>query len=341
MRSERKANNQECDHTGSMVASAANMAISDIIVIGASAGGVEALKRLVSGLSPDLPAAVFIVLHIGAHPSILPEILRSAGPLPAEHAIDGARIEMSRIYVAPPDHHLILAPGHMHVARGPKENNARPSINTLFRTAARTYRDRVVGVVLTGNLNDGTVGLWEIKRHGGVTVVQDLAEAAFPSMPRSAWDNVQIDYSLRMDQMASTLSLLASEKKTEIEMETRPEMNGNAPAFSGLTCPECRGPVWEQEYGRIKEFRCRVGHAYSFESMVEQHAVTTERALWTAVLAMEEEIILKRQAAERAVDQESRREYEREAQAKERQAGVIREMLTQPDLSFSERHATA
>lgn len=317
------------------------MAISDIIVIGASAGGVEAVKHLVSGLSPDLPAAVFIVLHIGAYPSILPEILRSAGPLPAEHAIDDARIENGRIYVAPPDHHLILAPGHMHVARGPKENNARPSINMLFRTAAASYGDRVVGVVLTGNLNDGTVGLWEIKRHGGVTMAQDLAEAAYPSMPRSASANVQIDYSLRLDQIASLLCLLASEKKTEIEMEIQPEINGKAPAFSGLTCPERRGPVWEQDYGPIKEFRCRVGHAYSFESMVEQHAVTTERALWTAVLAMEEKVLLKRQASERAPDQESRREYEREALAKERQAAIIREMLTQPDLSFSEQHATA
>lgn len=128
--------------------SAANVETGNIIVIGASAGGVEALKRLVGGLSPDLPAAVFVVLHIGAYPSILPEILRSAGPLPAEHATDGARTEIGRIYMAPPDHHLILGLGHMHVARGPKENSARPSINTLFRTAARTYRDRVVGIVL-------------------------------------------------------------------------------------------------------------------------------------------------------------------------------------------------
>lgn len=156
------------------------MSTRDIIVIGASSGGVEALKGLVRGLSPDLPAAVFVVLHVGALPSVLPDILRRVSALPVDHGTDKASIENGRIYVAPPDHHLMLGPGHIHVTRGPKENSARPSINTLFRTAATAYGKRVSGVVLTGALNDGTVGLWEMKRHGGTTIVQDPKEALDP-----------------------------------------------------------------------------------------------------------------------------------------------------------------
>ena len=208
----------------------------DIIVIGASSGGVEALKTLVHGLSPDLPAAVFIVLHVGAHPSILPDILQSVSALPVSHAIDNGRIENGNIYVAPADHHLILSLGHLHVTRGPKENNARPCVNTLFRTAAITYGNRVAGIVLTGALNDGTVGLWEIKRHGGIAIVQDPAEAPYPSMPQSALDSVQIDYVLKMGDMAPLLSKLACGSNLEEEMENTPKSALGGAHFNGLTC---------------------------------------------------------------------------------------------------------
>lgn len=308
----------------------------DIIVIGASAGGVDALKILVRGLSPDLPAAVFIVLHIGAHPSVLPEILRWGGNIRVTHAINNARVENGRIYVAPPDHHLILSPGHIHVTRGPKENNARPSINTLFRTAAVAYRSRVTGIVLTGALNDGTVGLWEIKRHGGITIVQDPADALYPSMPQSALDNVQIDYVLKVTEMSRLLSTLANGNNLEEVMESRPKNALDGADFSGLTCPECRGPLWEAPQQNPKQFECRVGHRYSFESLLEQHAVTTERTLWSAVLALQEEVILARDAAQRATHQETREAYEKEAETKEKQAAVIQDMLTRPDPAFGQ-----
>lgn len=316
------------------------MPAHDVIVIGASSGGVDALQRLVRDLSPDLPAALFVVLHIGAQPSVLPELLSRAGPLPAVHARDGYRPEQGRIYVAPPDHHLVLASGHMHVTRGPKENHARPSIDTLFRTAASAYGSRVVGVVLTGQLNDGTVGLWEVQRHGGVTVVQNPAEAAFPSMPQSALENVPIDYRVNVCQLAALLGLLAS-GTMEKRMETQPETSRDELRFSGLTCPECRGPLWHSEAGNSKTFQCRVGHRYSFDSLVEQHAATTEKTLWTAVLALEEAVILARQAARRALDPEAQQTWEREAQAKEKQAVVLREMLTQPDPAFQQASAGA
>lgn len=311
------------------------MPLNDIIVIGASAGGVQTLEHLVSGLSPQIPAAIFVVLHIGGHPSILPEILRQAGPIPAEHARDGCPIKNGRIYVAPPDHHLMLSPGHMHVARGPKENNARPSINTLFRTAASAYGSRVAGVVLTGALNDGTVGLWEIKRHAGVTIVQSPREAAYPSMPQSALDNVEIDHIVGVSEMSSLFLLLATgENIGENGMENRSDKKSEGETFSGVTCPECRGPLWESEYGKLKHFHCLVGHQYSFEVLVEQHAVTTERTLWSAILALEEEAILLRRAAETAHDSKQTAAFESEAKEKDGQAFRIREMLTHAEPSF-------
>lgn len=145
----------------------------DIIVIGASAGGVEACSALVRALPPDLPAAVFVVLHIAATtPSLLPTILGHAGALPAQHPATGTPIEHGQIYVAPPDHHLLVERGHVHVLRGPKENSFRPAIDATLRTAAQAYGPRVVGVVLTGMLDDGTAGLRAVKRRVGVALVQ-------------------------------------------------------------------------------------------------------------------------------------------------------------------------
>ncbi len=308
--------------------------MSDIIVIGASAGGVEVLKQIVHDLPPDLPAAVFVVLHTGSFPSMLPNLLRRAGPLPADHPGDGEPIQNGRIYVAAPDHHLIVNAGTVHITRGPKENNARPSVNTLFRTAANAYGSRVTGVVLTGCLNDGTVGLWEIKRHGGTTIVQEPSEATFSSMPLSAIENVEIDHVVSANEIGALLGRIA---KGELErpMDTQLSDDSDAKTFSGLTCPECRGPLWQHEHGKIKDFRCRVGHTYSFESMLEQHAVTTERALWSAALAVEEAAILAREAAERSTDEATRKIYEREAHAQDKHAQLLRTMLIQPDLLFA------
>ena len=159
----------------------------NIIVIGASAGGVQALREIVSPLPANFTAAIFVVMHVGANaPSVIPQILNGAGALPAEHASDGDRILPSRIYVAPPDRHLLIEPGRVRVTRGPRENRHRPAVDPLFRSAARSYGPRVLGIVLTGNLDDGTVGLHIIKSEGGIAIVQDPNEAAFPSMPRNA-----------------------------------------------------------------------------------------------------------------------------------------------------------
>jgi two-component system, chemotaxis family, protein-glutamate methylesterase/glutaminase len=183
----------------------------DIMVIGASAGGVSALKTLVAGLPLGLKASLFIVLHTPASPSsALPQILSRAGPLPALHPAEGAMIEQGKIYVAPPDRHLIIEEGHLHLGTGPKEHYVRPSATVLFRSAAHRYGPRVVGVILTGSGQDGADGLLTIKQHGGVTVIQDPDDAPFPSMPESALAYDHIDYVIPLSNMAPVLIRLVS-----------------------------------------------------------------------------------------------------------------------------------
>jgi two-component system, chemotaxis family, protein-glutamate methylesterase/glutaminase len=183
----------------------------DIIVIGASAGGVRALSTLVAGLPSGLKASLFIVQHLPAsYPSVLPQILSSAGPLPALHPAEGAMIEQGNIYVAPPDHHLLIEEGHLHLGRGPKEHLVRPAANVLFRSAAHSYGPRVVGVVLTGLGQDGAEGLLTIKQHGGVAVIQDPGDALFASMPESALAYTHIDFVLPLVNMAAFLVRLVS-----------------------------------------------------------------------------------------------------------------------------------
>src|SRR5215211_7250344 len=186
------------------------------IVIGASAGGFEVLKQLVSQLPADLAVPVFIVLHIPAYePSLLPELFDHFGPLSALHPQDGAQIQAGYIYVAPPDHHLLIDDSHVAVKKGPKENGFRPSIDALFRSAAYSYGPGAIGVVLSGALHDGTSGLWTIKRLGGVAIVQDPYEAEYASMPRSALEYVEADYRVRSKEIAALLTRLAREQPIE------------------------------------------------------------------------------------------------------------------------------
>jgi two-component system chemotaxis response regulator CheB len=195
-----------------------SMAGHDIIVIGASAGGVEALREITRGLPANLPATLFVVLHVPPqNPSHLPAILSRSGPLPAAHAGDGAEFVPGRIYVAPPDTHLLVESGRTHLSHGPTENRHRPAIDPLFRSAARAYGSRVVGVVLTGSLDDGTAGLYQIRRHGGVAVVQDPDDALFPSMPANALEYVGADYRCQVTEIAPLLERLA---RTPVRADT-------------------------------------------------------------------------------------------------------------------------
>lgn len=290
----------------------------DIIVVGASTGGVEALAELVSGLPADLPAALFVVLHIPAQAtSALPVILERASPLRAAHAVDGELIRQGRIYVAPPDLHLLVERGRVRLVRGPKENRCRPAVDPLFRSAARAYGPRVIGVILTGALNDGTAGLLAIKRRGGIAVVQDPADAFFPSMPASALEYVKVDHCAPLAQIAPLLTRLAHEPaeqegayplSEDMEIESRlqemdKETLESVPRpgkISTFTCPECKGPLWELRDGELLRFRCRSGHAFTAESMIDGQSEAVEDALWVAFNILQESAQMSRRMADEA-----------------------------------------
>ena len=183
----------------------------DIVVVGASAGGVEALVDLAASLPADLPAAVLVVLHVpSTRTSVLPHILNQNGPLRAGHASEGEPIERGRIYVAPPDRHLLVRTGHVHLTLGPPENGHRPAVDPLFRSAARAYGSRVIGVVLSGTLDDGTAGMLAIKAHGGLGVVQGPADARYPGMPGSAAAHATVDHVLTAASMGRLLARLSN-----------------------------------------------------------------------------------------------------------------------------------
>jgi two-component system chemotaxis response regulator CheB len=284
------------------------MAHRDLIVIGASSGGVEAVSKLLEGLPPTLPAAVFVVVHVRPDtPSYLPAILNRAGRLPAAHAVDAEPIRLGRVYVAPPGMQTYLQLGRIAVRRGPQENLHRPAVDALFRTAAHHYGPRVVGVVLTGSMDDGSAGLEAVKKGGGVAIVQDPKDAAFPSMPSNAIERADPDYCVPLVDLAPLLIGLAGNHvdpapPLEVPLETLEEAADGDPFLtseergipSALSCPDCSGMLWEVNEGGTLRFRCRVGHAYSAESMEKAQFDSVERALWTALRALEERVALMR-----------------------------------------------
>jgi two-component system chemotaxis response regulator CheB len=277
----------------------------DVIVIGASAGGIEALTSLVGELKADLPAAVFVVLHVPSDArSALPAILERAGPLPAVQAADDAPIVRGRIYVAPPDRHMLVEADRVRVVTGPRENRVRPSADPLFRSAARHFGPRAVGVILSGVLDDGANGLAAIGAAGGVTIVQDPQDALFGGMPESAAARCHVDYCLPADRIGPLLVRLARSEPmkkggTDLSDELMRDPTADAQpaasraakrngAASGFTCPDCHGSLWELKDGDAARYECRVGHAYSLESMLSAQAESVENALWAALNALEE-----------------------------------------------------
>jgi two-component system chemotaxis response regulator CheB len=290
----------------------------DIVVIGASAGGVEALQRVVAGFPPGLRAAVFVVLHVSADgPTALPTILRRAGPLPAHHAVNGEVVSYGRIYVAPPDFHLVLRDGVVRVVHGPRENRTRPAVDPLFRSAALGYGERVIGVVLSGALDDGTAGLYAVKERGGVAIVQDPEDALVPGMPRNAIEYVAVDHvrpapeigpliadlmqEVVSDRAPSPSPRLADESNMAVlEPRTMEDDDKYDTQPSPFTCPECHGTLWDIVDGELIRYRCRVGHSYSADSMAIEQGQSTERALWAALRSLEERAALARRMSEHA-----------------------------------------
>lgn len=284
------------------------MPLRDVVVIGASAGGIEALTALVSALPGDFASTLFVVLHIPPHsPSSLPAILSRSGPLPAVHPEDGEPIQPGRIYVAPPDKHLLIEHDRVVVKRGPKENRARPSVDALFRSAAYVYRSRVIGIVLSGTLDDGTSGLWSVKRLGGLAIVQQPEEAAFPDMPCNALEQVEVDHTLGVHDMGALLSGLVKQSVTEqphvpleilkrLELEVQIATDDDAfergimewGELTPFTCPECHGVLVRLYEGKLARFRCHTGHAFTPNALLAEVTEAVEHQLWQAMRGLEE-----------------------------------------------------
>lgn len=317
----------------------------DIIVVGASAGGVETLPKLFGELPASMPAAFFVTLHLSPFSkSTLPEILSRTSVLPAEHPRDGAPLRPGHIYVAPPDFHLMVDDSKIRLGHGPKENRHRPAIDALFRSAALTFGSRVVGVLLTGTLDDGTVGLKEIKRNGGLAIVQDPEEAMFPDMPRHALAATSVDYVLKVRDIGEKLQELANskvrggimKKGRHATLRNQTPANIAQPPHNGdqvpLVCPECHGPLWEAKDGKLVRYQCLVGHRYSANSLLAAHNEELETALWIALRTLEERVLLQRRLAEHSAtagQAAAGNAYLNRASQYEKHARVIRQMLEQ------------
>jgi two-component system chemotaxis response regulator CheB len=321
----------------------------DLVVVGASAGGVEALRELVHELPDDLPAAVLVVLHLPTSAfSALPSILGRAGSLPVRSAEDGMTLEPGTVLVAPPDRHLLVRGRRVRLGRGPKENGHRPAIDPLFRSAARWRGALAVGVVLSGTLDDGAAGLWTIADRGGATLVQDPDTAVYDGMPRAALRAVPGAYVAYGPALGKLVAELCTEeidapvvpvpRDLEVEAEipeldegafTDPDRPGKPAA---MTCPECNGAMFELVEGDLVRYRCRVGHAWSSESLMIHQVEAAETALWAAIRALEEKAALHRRVIEeRRPRSRLTEDYhaDRAAEA-ERSATVLREMLRHP-----------
>jgi two-component system chemotaxis response regulator CheB len=319
----------------------------DVIAIGGSAGGPEALKSLIRDLPADLPAAVLVAIHRTPEgPDLLAGILENLGSLSAVIAEEGQRLEQGRVYVAPPDRHLLVESDHLHVRRGPRENRSRPAIDPLFRSAAVCCSTRVIGVLLSGLLDDGTSGLLAIKRCGGLAVVQDPEDATFPDMPRHALAHVAVDHIVPLSQLAHLLSELAAAPRPA-PLATAPEQiriealiaaqeltvmpdQHRLGQLSPLACPDCHGSMVEIREGDHIRFRCHSGHAFTLETMRLAQSEAWERTLYAAMRAQQEQAMLARRLAAEAQASGRRRlsnDLERRARDYEEGAEMIRQLL--------------
>jgi two-component system chemotaxis response regulator CheB len=326
------------------------MAKRNIVVIGASAGGVYALKELVRVLPADLSASIFVVQHVSPYaPSLLPQILNHVGKIKAIHPADGQLIEAGCIYIAPPDHHLLIEGDKILVKKGPKENRFRPSIDALFRSAAYSYGSRVIGVVLTGLLNDGTSGMWTVKRLGGVSIVQQPEDAEFASMPESVLEYVDVDHVVPLTEMAQLLGQLTQEiapsseelpkeeiVRIETEIDIAAQVNGfdmgiiNKGELTPLTCPECHGALVRFKEGKLIRYRCHTGHAYTASALLSEVTQSVEATLWNSARGLDETVMLLEQSAQAFAstgEQDSANQFYEKAQQVRERGNKIRALI--------------
>ena len=317
-----------------------------VIVIGASLGGVAALLQIASALPPDLAAPVLIVLHVGEQRSILPTLLARQTLMGVAHAVDGETIRAGRLYIAPPDQHMLLVGDRILLTRGPKEHHTRPAIDPLFRSAALARGAQTIGVVLTGNLDDGTSGLQAIKARGGIAVVQDPDDAVAPSMPTSAMRYVEVDHCVALPLIPLLLGSLAAEPaRPVIEVEDDPPAHEQALTLnegdamehlqaigkpSTFVCPDCHGSLWEVLDSRPRRFRCHTGHAFTARTLQEALATSGDEALWSGLRSLQERQILLRYMAEHdraSGDEPAAARLESAAQRLQRQGEVLRSLV--------------
>jgi two-component system chemotaxis response regulator CheB len=281
------------------------MSGSHIVVIGASAGGLEALTSLMAQLPGDFPAPIFIVHHMAADSSgiALLHAMTKSGRLPCSEAKDEEVFVAGHVYVAPADHHLLLAKGRLRVTRGARENRSRPGIDPLFRSAAVAYRSRVIGVVLTGYLDDGTAGLAAIKRCGGICVVQDPADAAYPDMPQNAMNHVKVDHVVALELMGALFERLVHRrpikdvpipKDIAVEAKIAERVLSDLGSVNALgaqvpfNCPNCGGVLWEIAKGSSLRYRCHTGHSFTSKVLLAEQNSKIEETLWVALRMFEE-----------------------------------------------------
>ncbi len=331
------------------------MPARDLIVLGTSMGGVDALARLVAKLPQDLPAALLIVEHLPVTcRTRLPAILSRAGPLPATLAQDGAPIERGHIYVAVPDYHLLVEGNRLKLMHGPRENRFRPAIDPLFRSAARHFGARVVALLLTGGPGDGVAGLLAVRHAGGVAVVQDPEDAFAAALPSAAIEIAGADHVVALADMPALIARLVDqggsvpsggsamnvdpiEQMPHIVGETmRSQVDGEREGKpSVFICPECGGLLWQVKQPEMMRFRCHVGHAYNASELLEGQTETLEAALWTAVRIFRERAVLARQMAkkERAANHaDAAGRYDEQAEVSEKHANaIIDNLLKQPN----------
>jgi two-component system chemotaxis response regulator CheB len=277
----------------------------NIIVIGTSAGGLEALDALIGQLPTSLPASIFVVQHMAPENSaeaLLHRLSRHRA-FGCKLAKDGESLKPGRIYIAPPDNHLLVKKDKVLVTKGARENRSRPSIDPLFRSAAVTHTSRVIGVLLTGMLDDGTAGLIAIKKCGGITVVQDPKDAAYPGMPQSALNNLKVDYCVPISEMGRLLETLTQERPSKSkpiprgvrrEAEIAERVLSDVAEVNALgeqvpyNCPNCGGVLWEMDSPDVSRYRCHTGHSFTVPALLESQSEKIEETLWISLRMFEE-----------------------------------------------------
>jgi two-component system chemotaxis response regulator CheB len=300
-----------------------------VIGVAASAGGVEALQRLVAQLPAELDAALCIVLHIpSTGHSLLAPILDRATRLTVVLASSGAPLRPGMVYVAPADRHLLVDADRIELSAGPKENGVRPAADPMFRSLARAWGSAAVAVVLSGALGDGAAGALAVAQAGGRVIVQDPDDALVPSMPLNALAATAAHDVLPVAKMGATLIELAGAPVANPVTETRPDATELEARPSGFTCPECKGALWEQREGELAHYRCRVGHAYSEDAMVAAQGSSVEAALWTALERLEERSELLLRIAQRMQHQpKTHQRFLTDARSAKDRAAIIRRIL--------------